>query len=111
MAGPRKGPPPPIDRPLSKAYLREFKGWSTAYPPGISDPTSLRIMENILITREGAARVRPALRSVLTQDRWLDSTEGLTMVGGFEHFFLNDGRKALLFAAKRESDGVVKYWT
>ena len=32
--------PAPIDRPLSRAYLREFTGWSTAYPPGLSEPTS-----------------------------------------------------------------------
>ena len=96
-----KGPQAPIDRPLARAYLREFKGWSTAYPPGLSDPTSLRIMENVQITREGAARVRPALRSVLPVDEWLDATHSLSMVGGFEHFFLNDGRKALLFAAKQ----------
>lgn len=53
----------PIDRPLSKAYLREFTGWSTAYPPGLSDPTSLRQMENAWITREGAAAIRPGMRS------------------------------------------------
>jgi hypothetical protein len=97
----------PIDRPLSKAYLREFQGWSTAYPPGLSDPTSLRIMENVQVTREGAARTRPALRSVLTENIWLDANLNATMVGGFEHFFLNDGRKALLFAAL--SSGVVVF--
>lgn len=90
----------PIDLPNSKAYLREFQGWSTAYPPGLSDPTSLRTMENVLITREGGARVRPALRSVLEKDVWLDQNYSLKMVGGFEHFFLNDGSKALLFAAR-----------
>ena len=98
----------PIDMPLSKAYLREFSGWSTAYPPGLSDPTSLRIMENIQITREGGARVRPALRSVLTEDVWLDNNHGVTMVGGFVHFFLNDGSKALLFAV-RETDEKVSF--
>ena len=36
--------PPPIDKPLARAYLRKFTGWSTAYPPGTSDPTSLRVM-------------------------------------------------------------------
>jgi len=41
-----KKTPAPIDRPLSRAYLREFTGWSTAYAPGLSDPTSLRVMEN-----------------------------------------------------------------
>ena len=102
MAG-KKSIPAPIDRPLSKAYLRQFLGWSTAFPPGLSDPTSLRIMENVQITREGAVRTRPALRSVLAADTWLDTTYSSTMVGGFEHFFLNDGRKALLFAARQPS--------
>ena len=60
MAGQKKTVQAPIDRPLAKAYLRQFQGWSTAYPPGLSDPTSLRVMENVQITREGAARVRPA---------------------------------------------------
>ena len=102
----KKGTPPPIDRPLSKAYLREFHGWSTAYPPGLSDPTSLREMENMWITREGGASVRPALRSVLTEDVWLDVNFSAQMVGGFEHFFLNDGSKALLFAARLVSGTV-----
>ena len=109
MAGAaKKSIPPPIDKGLAKAYLREFKGWSTAYPPGLSDPTSLRLMENIQITREGGARVRPALRSVMTADVWLDQNFGAQMVGGFEHFFLNDGSKALLFAA-RNPDGIVGF--
>jgi len=107
MAQP-KGPAAPIDRPLAKAYLREFKGWSTAYSPGLSDPTSLRIMENVSITPEGAARVRPAIRSVFTENVWLNTTYSAQMVGGFEHFFLNDGTKALLFAA-RLSTGVVAF--
>lgn len=59
---PKQKVPAPIDRPLSRAYLREFKGWSTAYPPGTSDPTSLRVMENILINRDGSAAIRPGLR-------------------------------------------------
>jgi hypothetical protein len=54
--------PAPIDRPLSRAYLREFTGWSTEYPPGISEPTSLRIMENVQINRDGSCRVRPGMR-------------------------------------------------
>ena len=53
----------PIDRPLSKAYLREFAGWSTNFPPGLSEPNSLRVMENVQVTREGAARV---LRGVIS---------------------------------------------
>jgi hypothetical protein len=107
MAG-KKSISPPIDRPLSKAYLREFRGWATADPPGLSDPTSLRTMENVMVTRGGAVRVRPALRSVLTANTWLDANYASTMVGGFEHFFLNDGRKALLFAARQPS-GVVGF--
>lgn len=105
---PKAKAPPPIDRPLSKAYLRQFSGWSTAYPPGMSDPTSLRLMENVQVTREGAIRTRPALRSVLTADTWLDANYDSTMVGGFEHFFLNDGTKALLFAA-RQASGIVGF--
>jgi hypothetical protein len=54
--------PAPIDRPLSRAYLRAFSGWSTAEPPGVSDPTSLRIMENVMVNRDGSCRVRPGLR-------------------------------------------------
>ena len=108
MAGPKASTPPPVDRPLSKAYLREFAGWSTAFPPGLSDPTSLRLMENVQITREGAVKTRPALRSVLTENVWLDANYASTMVGGFEHFFLNDGSKALLFAA-RGATGVVSF--
>lgn len=106
MAGKKATTPPPIELGLAKAYLREFRGWSTAYPPGLSDPTSLRFMENIQITREGGARVRPALRSVMTADIWLDQNFGSVMVGGFEHFFLNDGTKALLFATKNPDSNV-----
>ena len=102
----KKSTPAPIDAPLSKAYLREFQGWSTAYPPGVSDPTSLRLMENVLITREGGARVRPALRSALREDLWFGNEYGASMVGGFEHFFLNDGRKALLFALRHPGGSV-----
>ena len=99
----------PIDRPLAKAYLREFLGWSTAYPPGLSDPTSLRLMENVLITREGGARVRPALRSAMAEDYWIGKDlPNAQMVGGFEHFFLNNGKKALLFAVRLAS-GVVGF--
>ena len=94
MAGSgKKYVPPPIDRPLSKAYLRKFGGWSTAYAPGLSEPTSLRILENMQVTREGAVAVRPALRSILTENQWLTTNFQSTMVGGFERFFLSDGRK------------------
>lgn len=98
----------PIDRPLSKAYLRGFGGWATVFPPGTSNPTSLRVMENIMVTRGGALRIRPALRSVLQANTWLDQNYASTMVGGFERFFLNDGTKALLFAA-RQTSGIVSF--
>ena len=97
---------PPIDRPLSRSYLREFSGWSTAYPPAISEPTSLRIMENISITREGAASIRPGMRSILSEDLFLTSAYGEKVVGSFEHFFLNDGRKAFLFAVRKSTNGI-----
>lgn len=98
----------PIDRPLSRAYLREFTGWSTAYAPGLSDPTSLRVMENCWVTREGALAVRPALRSVFPDNNWITTNFNARIVGSFETFFLNDGSKALLFATK-ESSGVVTF--
>jgi hypothetical protein len=90
----------PIDRPLSKAYLREFTGWTTAFPPGLADPTSLRTMENCWITREGALAIRPALRSIFSETNWITTNFNARIVGSFETFFLNDGRKALLFATK-----------
>jgi hypothetical protein len=100
--------PAPIDRPLSRAYLREFTGWSTAYAPGLSDPTSLRIMENCMITREGALQIRPALRSVFPDGNWITTNFNARIIGSFETFFLNDGTKALLFATK-EATGVVTF--
>ena len=103
----------PIDRPLSKAYLREFSGWSTNYPPGMSDPTSLRRMENVLINKDGSARVRPGLRYLSYNDipgPAGDLGNGITKtpVGGFETYFLNDGTKAYLFAV-READNTVGF--
>src|SRR5690606_40828348 len=97
---PKGKPPAPIDRPLSKAYLREFTGWATAYAPGLSDPTSLRIMENCWITREGALEIRPALRSIFPAGSWVTTNYNARIIGSFESFFLNDGTKALLFATK-----------
>ena len=100
--------PAPIDRPLAKAYLREFSGWSTAYPPGLSDPTSLRTRENLYITREGAARIRPGIRSVFTDNWWLGNS-GEQIVGAFEHFvYDNTSRVALLFATK-QAGGLVGF--
>ena len=98
----------PIDRPLSKAYLREFSGWSTAYAPGLSDPSTLRIMENCWITREGALAVRPALRSIFPSGNWVTTNLNARIIGSFESFFLNDGTKAMLFATK-EADGRVVF--
>ncbi|QCG78331.1 hypothetical protein SEA_ALOEVERA_46 [Microbacterium phage AloeVera] len=93
--------PAPIDRPLARSYLREFSGWSTAYPPGLSDPTSLRVMENVYVTREGAARIRPGIHSIFTEDWWLGNA-GETIVGSFEHFVYDStGKVALLFAVKQ----------
>lgn len=104
--------PAPIDRPLSRAYLREFSGWSTEYPPGLSDPTSLRIMENILIGREGAALIRPGLRYISYSEMPALDTPGVPVgfqvVGSHETFFLNDGTKVYLFAVV-EDDGTVGF--
>lgn len=98
VAGKKAQIPAPIDRPLSRAYLREFSGWSTAFPPSLSDPTSLRIMENTIIERDGSVRVRPGLKYLSY------SGAGITLadqvVGTHEAFYLNDGSKAYLFAIK-----------
>lgn len=112
MAGPKAKIPQPIDRPLSRAYLREFGGWSTEYPPGLSDPTSLRLMENIWIARDGAARIRPGLRylsySVPPDNELFTFGEPITneIIGSFETFFLNDGSLAYLFAVREDDDTV-----
>lgn len=98
--------PAPIDRPLSKAYLREFNGWSTAYAPGLSDPSTLRVMENCWITREGALAVRPALRSIFALNNWITTNYNARIIGSFESFFLADGTKALLFAIKEVGGNV-----
>lgn len=101
--------PQPIDRPLSRAYLREFSGWSTAYPPGLSEPTSLRVMENVLVNRDGSAGVRPGLRYVAFEDYDVLSTPEI-LVGTHEVFFAEVPdpentkytvtEKAYLFAAR-----------
>ena len=104
--------PAPIDRPLSRAYLREFTGWSTAYPPGLSDPTSLRVMENLMVNRDGSLRIRPGLR-LLSLD-YIDEESGARfvapekLVGSHEVFFLEDGSKAYLFA-RRDADGFIEF--
>jgi hypothetical protein len=100
--------PAPIDRPLSRAYLRQFKGWSTAYPPGLSDPSTLRIMENVIVNRDGSVGIRPGLRYVAYSHDEDDASvfhplqSEWTLVGTHEVFFLNDGTKAYLFAAHNE---------
>jgi hypothetical protein len=102
--------PAPIDRPLSRAYLRQFTGWSTAYPPGMSDPTSLREMENVQTNRDGSIRVRPGLRFLSYRSTSDDPRKALNVpiVGTHEPFFLADGSKAYLFAA-RDVDGEVSF--
>jgi hypothetical protein len=104
--------PAPIDRPLSRAYLRQFSGWSPAYPPGLSDPTSMRLMENVYIGRDGSAIVRPGLRYLSYTSPPTDAAPGVgtthQLVGTHEAFFLNDGSKAYLFAV-REDDGTVGF--
>ena len=105
MAGRKAAPPPPIDRPLSKAYLRKFTGWSTATPPGMSDPTSLRVMHNCNVDTDGSLRIRPGLRRVFSN---IEEVPGAGIVGTFEHFYANDGAKCLLFAV-REDDLTVGF--
>ena len=104
MAG-KAAIPAPIDRPLSKAYLRQFKGWSTAFPPGTSDPTSLRVMHNCNIGSDGALKIRPGLRHVLSTPMSGD------IVGEFEHFYTSSGSKALLFAVRDEPNNRVVFRT
>lgn len=104
---PQKRAPAPIDRPTARAYLREFKGWSTAYAPGLSDPSTLRVMENASVTKEGALAIRPALRSVFPPGNWITTNYNARIIGSFESFFLNDGTKALLFATKEAAGNIV----
>jgi hypothetical protein len=114
---PKKKTPPPIDRPLSRAYLRAFTGWSTAFPPGTSEPNSLRIMENMMVDRNQALQVRPGLRYLSfanspdinqVTDKVPGKAVGLPMVGTQEPFYTANGDKALLFAV-RENDGTVGF--
>ena len=107
MAARKKMIAAPIDRPLSRAYLRKFTGWSTAYPPGMSEPTSLRVMHNCNIAPDSSLRIRPGLRRVLTAP-----ADG-EIIGAFEHFYIGGGvdhppYKALLFAI-READNSVGF--
>jgi hypothetical protein len=106
--------PAPIDRPLSRAYLREFSGWSTAYVPGMSDPTSLRLMENVMINRDGSCRVRPGLRYLNYETPPVDPTPGLPcdqttpLLGSHEPFYNDLGLRCYLYAV-REVDGSVGF--
>lgn len=100
---PPKRPPAPIDRPLSKAYLREFRGWQTAYSPGLSEPNSLRLMQNAMITREGAVRVRPGLRS------YMQTKMSLPIVGSHELFYTATGDRAYLVAVRDKANNRVVF--
>ena len=93
----------PIDRPLSKAYLRKFTGWSTAFSPGMSEPTSLRTMHNCYVKTDGSLQVRPGLRHYFHEGDVFPS--GTIIVGTFETFYMPGGYdsppiKAMLFAAR-----------
>ncbi len=102
--------PMPIDRPLSRAYLRKFGGWSSAYPPGLSDPASLRVMENVMVNRDGSLRVRPGLRNLTVEEGTSDPLGGQQFIrGSHEAFYLNDGRKAYLFAVYQEATNNVQF--
>ena len=105
MAASNKGFGGP-DRPLVSAYARGFDGWSTAYPPELSEPTTLRTMENLIITPESAIKIRPGLRSIFTENYWLGD-ENLTIVGGYEHFMATPFLKGLLLAVRREDRSIV----
>ena len=93
---------PPIDRPLAKNYLREFTGWTTAYSPGLADSTTLRQLNNVLMNRDGAARIRPALR--LMFEAHLDPNLDGRVVGSFEQYIAHDGTKKLIFAVHDGTD-------
>lgn len=118
----KKAAPPPIDRPLQKAYLRKFSGWSTAFPPNLSEPNSCRTMENLLVSRDSGIRVRPGLRYLsyvntpysvkpmeIPERDWVPGTKfDLAPVGGLEPFYLTGGVRAYLFAV-RETDNTVGF--
>ena len=97
--------PAPIDRPLAKAYLRKFTGWSTAYPPGTSDATTLRVMHNCSINADSSLRIRPGMRRVLSAPLPGD------IVGEIEHFYTAGGVKALLFAIRDDANSRVVFRT
>jgi hypothetical protein len=83
----------------------------------MSEPNSLRLMENILIDRNGGAAVRPGLRYLtFSQPPDLDpmvsgvpgKASDLPIVGSHEPFFLPGGERALLYAV-REVNGSVGF--
>src|SRR5690606_32483619 len=90
---------PPIDRPLSRAYLREFGGWSTAFPPGTSEPSTLRTMHNCSVDHDGSLRIRPGMRRILNTPNAGD------IVGDIEHFYTANGRKAILYGVRDVANG------
>lgn len=89
-----KAIPAPIDRPLARAYLREFSGWSTAYPPGVSDSSSLREMHNCSVAEDSSLRIRPGLRRVF------NTPAPGPIIGDIEPFYTTGGVRALLFACR-----------
>lgn len=110
---PKAKTPAPIDRPLSKAYLRQFTGWSTAYPPGVSEPNSLRRMRNVMVNRDGSVRVRPGLKYLNYSVAPTDTTPGEPAHYGNDHIgthepFFNEFGKAYLYAV-REDDLTVGF--
>lgn len=102
----KKATPPPIDRPVSKSYLREFTGWSTAYSPGLSDSTSLRQMANVLVGRDKSAKIRPALRLMFDTHIPAD----YQLVGSFEQYVGHNGNTFILYALRKVSDGSIKFY-
>lgn len=105
--------PAPIDRPLSRAYLRKFLGWSTAYPPTLSDPASLRIMENAMIHRDGAVGPRPGLRPFITvKSVGYHPSINAKLVSVPEPFYGADGSKQYAVAGRwtNESGDIVTFY-
>ena len=102
----KKQAPAPIDRPLSRAFLRQFIGWSTEFPPGASEPNSLRTMEDALVSRDGALCIRPGMKSWTTpRSSWTFWGEEMSFVSSLEPFYLNSGELAYLAALKDETSG------
>lgn len=105
-----KEPPAPVDRPLVSSFLRGFDGWATAYPPELSQPSTLRTMENVYVTPESALRIRPGLRSAFQQDYWVTG-DNYVIVGGYEHFMATATLKGILLAVRDVDTRVVSFRT